>query len=271
MTDTLFNRKNIVINSSLLFIVASLLETILHEFGHLLAALVAGGHELVMFHNSVTFSMDGLTADNMIFIKAAGPNLSLLSGLIFHYICYNYSSRNMFFLFSLYMSVFGYVGCLGYLMVAPFFVYGDIGYIFYLLNIPVGLAILIAIVSAFILFLLMKSLTRYFVEMGTMEIVENSKNRGLFINALIVYPLIIGIIVTTLLILPAPTSLSLLAPICSPLTILWTYGYARHKQYAGANFNVNIHSIDKLDILWVVVFLLIVNMNRMLSGGFLVN
>lgn len=271
MSDIIFNKKNIVLNSSLLFVVASILQTILHEFGHLAAGLVSGTQELVMYHNAVTFSMDGLAAADIIFIKAAGPNISLLTGLVFHYICYNYSSRNLFFLFSLYMSVFGYIGCLGYLMVAPFFVYSDIGYIFYLLDVPVGLSILMAIVSAFMLFLVMKSLTRYFVEMGTREIIEDSNSRGKFINSLIIYPLIVGIVVTTLLSLPMPTFLSLLAPVCSPLTIIWTYGFARHKKYADANYSRHINMLDKLDILWLVVFLLIVNMNRLLSGGFIVN
>jgi hypothetical protein len=257
------NHRNIILNSALLFIICALLHAIFHESGHLLSALTSGAGSIVMYHNAVIFSIDNLSTNDIIFIKASGPNISLLTGLIFHYICFTHSTRNLFFLFSLYMAVFGYIGCFGYVMIAPFFIYGDTGYIFYLLDIPIAITILISIVSAVFLFLLMKNLTRYYVEMGTKEVIENNAERKIFINALIVYPLIIGVIISGLLSLPAHSFLSIFAPVFGP--------FARYKKYESTDFNRNIRSVDKFDILWLVVFLLIVNLNRLLSGGMIIN
>lgn len=259
--------RNIIINSTVLFIIASILTMTLHECGHFFAALATGALDVKLFHNSVTYSIDGQTSAELLFIAASGPNISLLIGLFFHYVCATTTSRNMNFLFALYMAVFGYIGCFGYIMVSPFFSYGDTGFICYLLDVPVWLTFVFAICGAVFMFLLMKSLTRYFVEMGTAAEIENQLTRVRFVNAIIVYPLIIGIVITTLLNFPVPTFLSLLAPLCSPFTILWTYGYARNKIYRHPNYNANIQTIDKLDFLWMLVLVLVVNMNRMLTGG----
>ena len=65
---------------------------------------------------------------------------------------------------------------------------------------------------------------KYFVEMGSKEIIENKEVRKRFIRSLLLYPLLIGIVLTTLLNLPIPALISLIAPICSPFTFMWGYG-----------------------------------------------
>lgn len=271
MISTAINHRNIIINSSVLFVLSATLEMMMHEGGHSIAALIAGAKQIVLYHNYVTDSIDGISPNGLIFINAAGPNVSLLTGLIFHYLCYTHSTRNLFFLFCLYMSVFGYIGCFGYLMVAPFFIYGDTGYIAYLLGSPMWLTVILAVFGAFLLFILMKNLTRYYVEMGTRDIISDNKTRRTFINSLMLYPLLIGILVTTLLNLPSPTFLSLLAPICSPFAIMWTYGYAVNKKYPEDKMNTNIRTVDRIEFLWVVVLLLVININRMLVTGLIIN
>ncbi len=270
MENIKINRKNIIVNSSVLFVIAAVLEMTIHEFGHFVAAIIVGAKDIALFHNYVTYDIDGLTSSSIIFVTAAGPNVSLLIGLIFHYICYTKPSRNLFFLFCLYMAIFGYIGCFGYLMTAPFFEYGDTGYICYVLDFPTWLTVFVAIIGAVLLFLLMKNLTKYFVELGTKEIIGNKESRYSFIMSLILLPLIIGIAVTSLLNLPAPSFLSLLAPICSPLTILWTFGYALHDKYSDIHFNKDILSISKIDLRWIVILLLVININRLLTNGFII-
>ena len=93
------------------------------------------------------------------------------------------------------------------------------------------LTIAIAAIGVLVLYFLMSNLVKYFVEMGTEEIAITKERRTPFINSLILYPLLFGIIITTLLNLPVPTFLSLIAPICSPFTIVWAYGDALKKKY----------------------------------------
>ncbi len=159
--------KNIFINSTLLFVTASIIEMTLHEAGHFVAAMIVGAKEISLHHNYVISNSDNLTLSARIFEKAAGPIVSLIIGILFHIICLKQKKRNMLFLFNLYMSVFGYIGILGYLLISPFFISGDTGYICYVLNFPLWLTFLVAISGAVIAFLLMRNLMRYFVELGT--------------------------------------------------------------------------------------------------------
>lgn len=85
---------------------------------------------------------------------------------------------------------------------------------------PTWLTFIAAIFGVVILYMLIRKLIRYFVELSTEEITVTKDLRIPFINSLILYPLLIGIIITTLLNLPTPTFLSLIAPVCSPFTIM---------------------------------------------------
>jgi hypothetical protein len=266
-----FNRKNIIFNSSLLFVIASMLEMTLHESGHFIAAIFCHAKDVTLFHNNISDSVDGLSLVKVIFIKAAGPFVSLMIGFVFHFICSRQSKRNLLFLFNLYLTIFGYIGFFGYLIIAPFFTDGDTGYICYALNFPFWLTISIAAAGAGILYLLMLKLTKYFVEMGTKEIVTTKELRIPFIHSLILFPLLIGIIITTLLNFPIPVFVSLIAPVCSPFTIMWTYGHALSKNYPTEKTNRDIHSIDKINVVWIIIFVLIILLNRFLVHGISVN
>lgn len=206
--------KNIVINSTILFVIASIIEMTLHEFGHFVVGFLVHTKDLVLFHNYVADNPDELSLLKIIFIKAGGPLVSLFIGILFQFICSKQSKRNLLFIFNLYMSVFGYIVFFGYLLIAPIFINGDTGYICHVLHFPIWFTVSIAIIGAIILFLLMRSLVKYFVEVGTENIISTKESRTPFIKSLILLPLFIGILITTLLNLPIPTLLSLIAPIC---------------------------------------------------------
>lgn len=112
---------------------------------------------------------------------------------------------------------------------------------------------------------------RYFVEMGSKEIVENKTSRAIFIRSLILYPLFIGIVINTLLNLPIPVFLSLIAPICSPFTIMWAYGNALHKKYSTSNANKKFDEFTRLNAWLFVFFFGIIIVNRLLVSGIYVN
>jgi len=265
MTKT--EQRNIIINSTLLFVIASIIEMTLHECGHFIASVIVHAKEVSLHHNYVMHNSDSLSLTNNIIIKAAGPLLSLFIGILFHFICSKQSKRNLLFLFNLYMSIFGYIGVLGYLMITPFFANGDTGFICAALNFPLWLSILIAVSAVIIAFLLMRSLMKYFVEMGTEEISISKELRQSFIQSLLLYPLFLGIIITTLLNLPVPTALSLIAPLTSPFTILWAYGYAIKQKYPSTLMNNTLSPINKMDYKWMVIFVVIIIINRLLVNG----
>ena len=102
-------------------------------------------------------------------------------------------------------------------MIAPLFQVGDTGYICHALGSPVWITIFIGLAGAITLYFVMNSLMKYFVEMASKEIITNKPKRKVFLRYLLIYPLVIGIIITTLLNFPIPVYLSLIAPVCTPL------------------------------------------------------
>lgn len=177
----------------------------------------------------------------------------------------------MSFLFNLYMAVFGYIGFLGYLMIAPLSRDGDTGYIFYSLDFPFLLTIAIALAGGVTLYFVMNWLTKYFVEMGSKEVVENKETRYSFIHSLILLPLLIGIVITTLLNLPIPVFLSLMAPVFSPFSLLWPYSNLLNKVYPLDHSNREFERLNKLHpVLFVLLALTIIG-NRLLVAGIYYN
>jgi hypothetical protein len=262
------NYTNLIINSSILFVITSTLEMTLHELGHFIAGHLVHGKGIILFHNYVSGDSENMPLNQVLFVKAAGPLVSLFIGIIFQLICVKISTRNLTFLFCLYMSVFGYIGFFGYLMIAPVFTYGDTGYIFNALNFPMWIIICIALSGAVILYFIMRSLMKYFVALGTEEISNSKELRSPFVNSLIFYPLLIGILITTLLNLPVPTFASIIAPLCSPFAIMWAYGDALRKIYPHTIMSKDLLSINSKNLKWLIALILIVLMNRLLVMGF---
>ena len=263
--------KYIILNSTILFVIASIIEMTIHECGHYIAAVLMHASQISLHHNYVHYSELNLNLYQNIFISGAGPLFSLFIGIIFHLICSSHSKRSLQFLFYMYMSIFGYIGFFGYLLIAPVFIYGDTGFIFNALGFPIWLTITIAITGALVLFFIMKNLTKYFVLCGTERLGENIQERATFIHSIILYPLFSGIIITTLLNIPVPTTLSLIAPICSPFTILWTYGYALKQKYPDHSANNDFDNLNKFSPYLLFFLLLVIVMNRLLAGGIYMN
>ena len=262
---------NVTVNSLILFVIASTLVMTLHEFGHFFASILVHAKQISIHHNYTSNVDEGLSLKSTLFIKATGPLVSLIIGVAFQFICSRQLRRSFLFLFNLYMSAFGYIGFFGYLIIAPMFPNGDTGYICYSLGFPIWLTIIIAIIGGIALYISINSLMKYFVEMGSKEIIENKDSRNSFIRSLLLFPLLLGIVITTLLNLPIPAFVSLIAPICSPLTFMWGYGNALKKNYSLDNANKSFQRLSKLNI-WLFAFLfLIILFNRLLVIGIYAN
>jgi hypothetical protein len=263
--------KYVILNSTILFIVAGILEMTLHEFGHYFVSIIVHAKGISIHHNYTSNTDEGLPLKSILFIKGAGPLVSLILGTIFHFTCSVQKKRDLVFLFRLYMSSFGYIGFFGYLMIAPIFTAGDTGYICAALHFPIGLTIGIAVSGAFLLYLLIRSLTKYFVGMGTKEILQKKETRISFIQALLLLPVLLGIPFTILLNLPVVTLISLIAPVCSPFTLLWDYGNALQKNYNSNASDTDFNKLNKFNFLLIVLLIITIIYNRILVKGIYYN
>jgi hypothetical protein len=268
---TISKLRYVILNSTILFCVAHVLEMTLHEFGHFFASIMVHAKGISMHHNYVSNIDAGLPLKSIIFIKAAGPLVSLVIGMVFHIICFNQKKRNLTFLFNLFMAVTGYIGIFGYLMISPFFTDGDTGYICSALKFPLWLTISVAIAGALTLYFLIRNLMIFFVEMGTKEIVDRKETRTTFIHALLSVPVILGIAVTTLLNLPVISILSLIAPVFSPFTFFWDYGNALYKKYNLKITNDQFHKLNSFNPLLIILLIFTIIYNRLLVKGIYFN
>ena len=265
------SRRNIIVNSTILFVVAAIVEMTLHEFSHFFTAILVQAREISIHHNYVSHSDEGLSLASRVWISAAGPLVSLCIGIVYQFVCSRQEGRNMLFLFNLYMSAFGYIGCFGYLMIAPMSTVGDTGFICDALGFPMWLTIAIGVTGVVALYLAISSLIKYFVEMGSKEVIENKNSRHSFIHSLILIPVLIGIVITTLLNLPVPAFVSLMASLFRPFTFLWPYGNALKKIYPLQHANKDFESLYSLHPILFVFLLVIVMANRLLVLGIYVN
>ncbi len=263
--------KYVFINSTLLFVIASILEMTLHEFGHFFASFLVHAQNISIHHNYTSNTDTGLPLLKTLFIKGAGPFISLVIGVLFHLICSMQTKRNTLFLFNVYMALFGYIGFFGYLLIAPMFQGGDTGYICYALGFPIWVTVALSLVGIITLYFLTNRLIKYFVEMGSKEIINDAGNRRKFIHSLILYPLFIGLILTTLLNLPIPVFISLIAPICSPFTFMFGFDNALHKKYSIKTTNHEFEQFNKLNAGLIILFAIIIVINRLLVYGIYVN
>jgi hypothetical protein len=260
-------KKNLILNSTLLFSIATVATMTLHEGGHFMAAVFFHAKEVVLYHNYTSYKMEELSLTAQLLTVAAGPLFSLLLGIVFNILCSIYSKRNLLFLFLLYMSAFGYIAFGGYLMIAPLFANGDTGFIFNALHFPMWLIIIIALGGVAFMLYRMKRLSRYFVELATEEIIKDKAQRRAFFNTLIKFPLYFGIMITTLLNFPVTAFISLAYPLFSPLNLLWAYGYCLDANDPGIKSNQELNHLYKVSPVLIIAFILSIIYNRLLVYG----
>jgi len=217
-------KRNLAINFTLAFVLTNITEMTLHECGHFVAGLLTGDKP-ILYHNAVKHATDLITADERIVTAAAGPVVSLVIGVLFALLLRTRRKADAVGLFFLEMSIFGFIGVLGYTMVAPFFTYGDTGFVFRALGFPMWVIIGISGISILALFLTLKALTPYFVSFISNGDAASAATRRPIVSRMIAIPVLLGTIITTLLNLPSPTPLSLIAPICIPMSLFWVYRY----------------------------------------------
>ena len=257
------NLKFVLINSTLAYIAATLLATIIHEAGHFITALSLG-LDATLYHNYV---VSGEKSDflSSILVPAGGPVISLISGILFLY-TFNKISNPFISLLVFWLGIKGVISFLGYLMIAPFVAVGDTGKIFSLIEMPMVWQLAIMVVSLLVAVLFLLKLHRgyeVFIHEDLQPIDKHKK--GKWANALIMYPIFIGIVVTTLLAFPIPHIVSILPATTMPFMLFMTYGkIITSKNQLPANGSKNFNSLSY----WLILISLVaVILNRVLVFG----
>ncbi|RYE26509.1 MAG: hypothetical protein EOP51_00130 [Sphingobacteriales bacterium] len=256
-------RTKILIDSSIAFVVATTVEMTLHECGHFVATLAMGGqailHHNYVEHNDVSDAARCMSA-------LAGPVVSLVIGLVFQLVVSSRRFKSMTALTLQYLSIFGYIGFFGYVMIAPFFSYGDMGFVLRYIGCPMWLIFLLAALAGVALFFLGKAWSVHFIGMMSRATASDLKTRRQFIYSLVFFPLFVGIAITTLLNFPVPTPLSLIAPLTSPFVILWPFGY--YLRGTAIYYDEEESIGKKIYIGGIVALIMLIVINRLLVGGF---
>ena len=252
-------KLNIILNSAVLYILAFLLTTIIHELSHAFFGLL-NNSDPILYHNAVHhLSTDLLSIKQQLIIALAGPVASLLQGIIIGIVFLKTRKQGLLSLFLLWFSVLGFINFLGYLMTGPIFKNGDIGKVFLLLNSPLFLQIMIALIGAAILLFIAYKLTSPFLNFSyEKKWVESKKARKNFSFLIIILPWLIGSFIVTLLYLPIIAIVSIIYPIMSGMIFIFPWQNAQRIENVKLSNDKKIGEISFLSIsllaLLIIVF-----------------
>ncbi|MCB0834514.1 MAG: M50 family metallopeptidase, partial [Bacteroidetes bacterium] len=101
MEDQQKSKIALVVQSALLYVLAFMLTTIWHEFGHAIVGVLAGGHP-TMYHNSVVGDESVvMSLAASLAVKMAGPLFSLFQAGVFSWLFVRSTRRTLVPLFVL--------------------------------------------------------------------------------------------------------------------------------------------------------------------------
>lgn len=225
----------LVINSAVCYVLAFLLTTVLHEFGHAIVGSLLGSSP-VLHHNYVEhLDRESLPVMHQAWIALAGPLVSLAQGLLLLLVVRRRSGGGLFSLFLLWCMLLGFGNFLGYLMTGPFFSAGDIGKVYALLAVPMVFRICIAVVGGAALAWVAYFSTRPFLQFAERSsIVEEASSRKAFNFRVIILPWLIGATLITLLYLPVVAIVSIIYPITSGMVFIFPWKNAKRVKDARA-------------------------------------
>ncbi len=256
--------RNLLINSIIIRITASLLTTLIHELGHFITSVYLG-NSATLYHNMVETHTIHIDPVSKLYIPLAGPVISLIQG-IFCFLFYRRIKDGVWSLFFLWLGLSGLMVFFGYVMIGPFASNGDTGKVLQLLEIPFIWQIVIAIGALGIFTLLLLHFHRHFERFIPQDI-DNDKNlRIKWAKILIMYPVLAGIVVNTLLQFPVLFFISILPTLTMPFSLFLVYGklitsnnvvYKRRNKIA-----------LRLSIPLIVILLIAIFINRYLVFGF---
>ena len=216
----------ITINSAIIYIIAFLLTTIIHESFHAIFGWFFGSNPII-HHNYVKhLSTEHLTLFQKSTIALAGPLISLTQGVLFgtFYFKARPKPQGLGNLFLLWFSVLGLLNFLGYLMTGFLFKQGDIGKFYLLTETPFWGQITVAVIAGLLLvFVAYKMTTPYLKFCYKKKWLINGKARKHFSLHILFLPWIVGSVIVTLLYLPIIALVSIIYPVMSGMIFIFPW------------------------------------------------
>ena len=221
-------KQIIALNSTVLYVIAFLITTIIHEFSHALAGVI-NASDPVLHHNFVEhLSSSHLSTLQKVSIALAGPVSSLLQGLLAGALFLKSKKKTPLQLFFLWLSVLGFSNFLGYLMTGSLFQVGDIGKVYHLLDVPLFIQITLAVFGSGILLLIAYKITVPFLQFSYRQNwINEPQSRKNFSFLIIILPWIIGSTIITILYLPIIAIISIIYPIMSGMVFIFPWQNAQ--------------------------------------------
>ena len=217
----LYPLRNILINSTLAYVAAFLLTTLLHESGHFASYALFGANP-TLYHNYVSTAEGDLLALPVRVVSAlAGPLTSLLQGAILAFVVFRRKGNSAADLLLLWLSLLGLVNFFGYLMMTPLSTVGDTGKVAELLQIGHLYRVAVAAGGLVVLILAVMKIGRRF---GDFIPVSDEKERGRYVYHIMFFPIMIGCVFNMIFALPVVAWLSLVYAGTSSFVIMTSFG-----------------------------------------------
>lgn len=253
--------RNILINSTLAFVSAFIITTIIHEFGHYISYLIFGANP-TLFHNYVQIPDQQLDLHVKIISALAGPVFSLIQGLIFSIIISKWKENSAKYLLILWLSLLGFVNFFGYLLMTPLSKVGDTGKAAELLNMSYVFRILIAVIGLAILIWVILKIGKYFSNFIPADL--DLKQRSKYVYHIMFFPIMIGSLVNMLLAFPVVAILSVIYPLTSSYVIMSSFGSILKSKLSLQEATAIGNNI-KLQLVFLALITIIIN--RLLTFG----
>ena len=255
------NLNNIFINSTLAFVSAFIITTIIHESGHFLS-YYSFGAQAILYHNSVYTPDQQLDILTRIISALAGPVISCIQGIIFAIIVLRKQDNSTRYLLFLWLSLLGFINFFGYLMLTPLSTQGDTGKVAELLNLSYQTRIFIAVFGLVIIVIIVLKIGKFFSNFIPNKTVMSERRR--YINSLLLYPILAGSIINVILAFPIPVILSVIYPATSSFVILSAYGIILK---AESKFPRESEIEKKISVFLISITFIGILFNRLLTIG----
>ena len=256
------SHRNIFVNSTLAFVSAFIITTIIHESGHYIASYLFGSQPK-LYHNYVETSETQARVLAIVIIALAGPFISFIQGVIASGVVLFRQKNTQQDLLFLWLGLLGFVNFFGYLMLTPLSTVGDTGKVAELLQIHYTLRVGVSLLGIVALLLIVTATGKEFARFvpPSSELVEKRK----YVNAILLFPIIVGSMVNSILAFPVVAVLSVIYPATSPYVILSSYG----KVLKGINLSSNDSFIyQKISPFLIGLVIVCVLINRLLTKGY---
>ncbi len=219
--------SGITVNSTVLYITAFLATTMLHESFHALFGILFESHP-VLHHNYVEhLTSETLTTSQNIAIALAGPLIGLTQGIVAAAVFFRMKKYDLLQMFIAWVSILGFNNVIGYVLTGPLFKAGDIGKAYHILDTPLWLQILFALLAAIVLVKITLMMSKPFLRFATrQEWLQDGNSRKRFLFHIIILPWIFGSLIMTGLYLPVIAIISIIYPVMSGFVFIgpWQNG-----------------------------------------------